>query len=41
MKIEGCQEGFKYTTLNSNGELSGSNVGGMMYAEDVCLFFRK
>ena len=39
MRIEECQEGFKYTSVNSNcGELKRSNLAGLMYADDVCLF---
>ena len=38
MRIEECQEGFKYTSVNSNGELKQSNLAGLMYADDVCLF---
>ena len=39
MRIEECQEGFKYTYVNSNGgELKRSNLAGLMYADDVCLF---
>ena len=33
---EGCQEGFKYTAMNSEGELSRRNLAGLMYAVDVC-----
>ena len=28
----------KYTSVNSNGELKRSNIAGLMYADDVCLF---
>ena len=38
LKIEGCQEGFKYTVVNSNGELGKCNLAGVIYADDVCLF---
>ena len=39
MRIEEWQEGFKYTSVNSNGgELKRSNLAGLMYADDVCLF---
>ena len=38
MRIEECQEGFKYTSVNSNGELKRSNIAGLMYAYDVFLF---
>ena len=38
LKIEGCQEGFKYTTVSSNGELKRRNLDGLIYAVDVCLF---
>ena len=38
MRIEECQEGFKYTSVNSNGELKQSNLAGLMYADDVSLF---
>ena len=39
MRIEECHEGFKYTSVNSNGgELKRSNLAGLMYADDVCLF---
>ena len=37
-KIEGCQEDFKYTTMNSNGELEKYNLAGVIYADDICLF---
>ena len=37
LKIEGCQEGFKYTAVNSNGELRRRNLAGLMHADDVCL----
>ena len=37
-KIEGCQEGFKYTAVYSNGELRRRNLDGVLYADDVCLF---
>ena len=29
---EECQEGLKYTSVNSNGELRQSNLPGMMFA---------
>ena len=38
LKIEGCQEGFKYTAVNSNDELGKCNLAGVIYADDVCLF---
>ena len=38
MRIEECQEGFKYPSVNSNGELKRSHLDGLMYADDVCLF---
>ena len=39
MRIEECQECFKYTSANSNGgELKRSNLTGLMYADNVCLF---
>ena len=39
MRIEECQESFKYTSVNSNGgELKRSNLDGLLYADDVCLF---
>ena len=38
MLIEDCQEGFKYTTVNSNGELRRCNLAGLMYADYVSLF---
>ena len=39
LRIEECQECFKYTSVNSNdGELNRSNLAGLMYADDVCLF---
>ena len=41
MRIEDCQEGFKYTSVNSNGELKRSNLSGLMYADDVCLFVER
>ena len=38
LKIEGCQEGFKYTAVNSNGKLSTRDLIDLMYEDDVCLF---
>ena len=39
MRVKECQEGFKYTSVNSNGgALKRSNLAGLMYADDVCLF---
>ena len=39
IRIEECQEGFKYTYVNNNdGELKQSNLGGLMYVDDVFLF---
>ena len=38
MRIEECQELFKYTSVNSNGELKRSIMAGMIYADDVYLF---
>ena len=36
MRIEECQEGYKYTSVNSNdGELKRNNLAGLMYADDV------
>ena len=35
MRIEECQEGLKYTSVNSNGELKGSNPPGLMYADNI------
>ena len=34
MKIEECQQSFKYTTVNSNGD---NNIMGLIYTDDVCL----
>ena len=36
LKIEGRPESFKYTAVNSNGELRRRNLAGLMYADDVC-----
>ena len=38
MRIEEYQEGFKYTSVNSTGELKRSYLAGLMYPDDVCLF---
>ena len=39
MRIEEGPEDFKYTPVNSTGdELKRSNLAGLRYADDVCLF---
>ena len=41
MIIEECQEGFKYTSVNSNGgELKRRNLAGLMYVDDVRFLLR-